>query len=47
MENSQKILTERKSRAFYKPRGIHSVANAIDGIEASMIILVASFFVGW
>ena len=40
------IIAERESQKFYKPKDVHSVANAIDKIEVSMIVLVVTFFVG-
>ena len=40
------IITERGSQKFYKPIDTHSVTNAIDEIEVSMIFLVVTFFVG-
>ena len=40
------ILTERGGYEFYKPIGVHSVTNAIDEIEVSIIFLVVTFFVG-
>ena len=47
MVNSlQKIITERRSQKFYKTIDVHSLTNAIDEIEVSMIYLVVTFFVG-
>ena len=40
------IITERGSQTFYKPIDVHSVANAIDKIEVSMVFLAVTFFVG-
>ena len=42
------IITERRSQKFYKPIDVHSLANAnvINEIEASMIFLFATYFVG-
>ena len=38
------IITERGGQ-FYKPIDVHSVTNATDKIEVSMIFLVVTFFV--
>ena len=47
MVNSlQKIITERRSQKFYKTIDVHSLTNAINEIEVSMIYLVVTFFVG-
>ena len=47
MVNSlQKIITERRSQKFYKNIDVHSLTNAINEIEVSMIYLVVTFFVG-
>ena len=40
------IITERGSQKSYKPIDVHSVTNAIDKIEVSMVFLVVTFFVG-
>ena len=40
------IITERGSQRFYKPIDVHSVTNAIDKIEVSMVFLAVTFFVG-
>ena len=40
------IRTERRSQKFYKPIDVHSVINAIDKIEVSMVFLAVTFFVG-
>ena len=40
------IITERGSQKFYKPIDVHSVTNAIDKIEVSMVFLAVTFFVG-
>ena len=40
------IITERESQKFYKPTDVHSVTNAIDKIEVSMVFLAVTFFVG-
>ena len=40
------IITERGSQKFYKPTDVHSVTNAIDKIEVSMVFLAVTFFVG-
>ena len=40
------IITERGIQKIYKPIDVHSVRNAIDEIEVSMIFLVATFFCG-
>ena len=40
------IITERGSQKFYKPIDVHSVTNAIDKIEVSMVGLAVIFFVG-
>ena len=40
------ITTERGSQKFYKPIDVHSVTNAIDKIEVSVVCLVVTFFVG-
>ena len=46
LDNLLEIITERKSQKFYKPVDVHSVTNAVEEIEVSMIILVVTFFVG-
>ena len=40
------IITGRRSQKFYKPSDVHSVTNAIDEIEVSMVFLAVTFFVG-
>ena len=40
------ITTEKGSQKFYKPIDVHSVTNAIDKIEVSVVCLVVTFFVG-
>ena len=40
------IVTERGTQKFYKPTDLHSVTNAIDEIEVSMVLLAVTFFVG-
>ena len=40
------IITERGSQKFYKPIDVHSVTNAIEKIEVSMVCLAVTFFVG-
>ena len=40
------IITERGSQKFYKPIDVHSVTNAIDKIEVSVVCLVVTFFAG-
>ena len=40
------IITERGSQKFYKLIEAHSVTNAIDEIEVSMIFLMVTFFCG-
>ena len=40
------IVTERGTQKFYKPTDLHSVTNAIDKIEVSMVLLAVTFFVG-
>ena len=37
---------ERKSQKFYKPIDVHSVANAIEKVEVSMVKFVVIFFCG-
>ena len=46
VDNLIEIVTERRSQKFYKPTEVHSVTNAIDEIEVSMIILMVTFFCG-
>ena len=41
------ITTERGSQKSYKPINAHSVSNALDEIEVSMVFLVVTFFVAW
>ena len=40
------IITGRGSQKLSKPIDIHSVTNAIDKIEPSMVCLVVRFFAG-
>ena len=40
------IINERGSQKFYKPIDVHSVTNAIDKIEVSIVCLAVTFFVG-
>ena len=40
------ITTEKGSQKFYKPIDVHSVTNAIDKIEVSVVCLVVTFFAG-
>ena len=40
------IITERGSQKFYKPIYVHSVTNATDKIEVSIVCLAFTFFVG-
>ena len=40
------IITEIGSQKFYKPVDVHSVTNAIDKIEVSLVFLAVTFFVG-
>ena len=40
------VIIERGSLKFYKSIDVHSVTNAIDEIEVSMIFLVVTFFGG-
>ena len=46
VESLLEIITERGSQKFYKPIDVHSVTNAIDKIEVSMVFLAVTFFVG-
>ena len=39
------IITERGSQKFYKPIDVHSVTNAIDKIEVSIVCRAVTFFV--
>ena len=41
-----KIITERGSQKFYKPIDAHSVTNAVDKVEVSIVCLAVTFFVG-
>ena len=38
-------ITEGGSQKLYKPIDVHSVTNAIDKIEVSMVFLAVTFFV--
>ena len=40
------VIIERGSQKFYKSIDVHSVTNAVDEIEVSMIFLVVTFFGG-
>ena len=40
------LITEIGSQKFYKPVDVHSVTNAIDKIEVSLVFLAVTFFVG-
>ena len=40
------ITTEKGSQKFYKPIDVHSVTNAIDKNEVSVVCLVVTFFAG-
>ena len=44
MDSLLEIITARGSQMFYKPIEVHSVTNAKDEIEVSMIFLVVTFF---
>ena len=46
VESLLEIITERKSQKFYKPIDVHSVANAIEKVEVSMVKFVVIFFCG-
>ena len=46
VESLLEIITERKSQKFYKPIDVHSVANAIEKVEVSMVKSVVIFFCG-
>ena len=46
MNSLLKIITERRSQKFYKTIDVHSLTNATNEIEVSMIYLVVTFFVG-
>ena len=46
MDSLLEIITGRGSQKFYKPIDVHSMANAIDEIEISMVFLAITFFVG-
>ena len=46
MDSLLEIITERGSQKFYKPIHVHSMTNAIDEIEVSMVFLAATFFAG-
>ena len=46
MDSLLEIITEGGSQKFYKPIDVHSVTNAIDEIEVSMIFLVVTCFAG-
>ena len=46
VESLLEIITERKSQKFYKPIDVHSMANAIEKVEVSMVKFVVIFFCG-
>ena len=46
MDSLLEIITGRGSHNFFKPIDIHSMTNAIDEIEISMVFLAITFFVG-
>ena len=46
MVDSLLAITEGGSWKFYKPTDVHSVTNAIDEIEVSIVFLGVTFFVG-
>ena len=46
VETLLEIITERGNQKFYKPIDVHSLTNAIDKIEVSMVFLGFTFFVG-
>ena len=46
MDSLLEIITERGSQKFYKPIDAHSVTNAIDKIEVSVVFLAVTFFMG-
>ena len=46
VESLLEIITERKSQKFYKPIDVHSMANAIEKVEVSMVKFVVTFFCG-
>ena len=46
VESLLEIITERKSQNFYKPIDVHSMANAIEKVEVSMVKFVVIFFCG-
>ena len=46
MDSLLEIITERGSQKFYKPIEAHSLTNAIDEIEISMIFLMVTFLFG-
>ena len=46
MDSLLEIITEGGSQKFYKPIDAHSVTNAIDKIEVSMVSLAVTFFMG-
>ena len=39
-------IAKRESQKFYKPIDVHSLTNAINEIDVSMIFLVVIFIVG-
>ena len=46
LDSLLEIITERGTQKFYKPTDVHSLTNAIDEIEVSMVFLAVTFFVG-
>ena len=46
VESLLEIITEKKSQKFYKPIDVHSMANAIEKVEVSMVKFVVIFFCG-
>ena len=46
VESLLEIITERKSQKFYKPIDVHSMANATEKVEVSMVKFVVIFFCG-
>ena len=43
LDNLLEIITERKSQKFYKPVDVHSVTNAVEEIEVSILFLWLHF----
>ena len=46
MDSLLETITKRESQKFYKPIDVHSLTNAINEIDVSMIFLVVIFIVG-